>query len=172
MTTPQGHTTRRIPVPPEPLLAGERPDYADTFELTLEQPDGHSAEQWMRAALEQTAPGIRRLIRFVHARVIRFSSSTEPGSLLGWRTLLSSRDVLHIVTGGPVLRAQIVARRGSETTATISTFLFYERRSAPAIWLLVGPLHRRIAPYLLRRAAAHLTTRTPLPADDRQTGAS
>ena len=122
-----------------------------------QQPDSHSAEEWMRAALEQSAPAVRGIIRFVHSRVAGFELSTEPGSLLGWRTVSSTPDILHIATEGPVLRAEIVCRRGSPTTATVTTFLFYGRRRTRLLWLVIGPLHRRIAPYLLGRAASHLT---------------
>ena len=154
---PEPYLVRRVPVAAEPLVDGRRCSYADAFEVRLDQPDGHTAEQWMRAALEQAAPAVRRVIRFVHGRVAGFGLSPEPDSLLGWHTLTSTRDVLHLATQGPGLRAEIVARRRSLTTATVSTFLFYEGRRAALLWRVIGPLHRRIAPYLLRRAAAHLT---------------
>ena len=82
----------------------------------------------------------------------------------------STRDAFHMQTRGPALRAEIVLRRGSDTTATVTTFLFHGRRSARLLWLVVGPLHRRIAPNLLARAADHVT-RTPRAVDVRQTGA-
>ena len=151
------YSVRRIPVPPELELRDSTYDYADTFELRLSQPDTHSAEEWVRAALEQSAPAVRGVIRFVHGRVAGFALSDEPDSILGWRTVSSTRDVLHIATSGPALRADIVARRASDTTATVSTFLFYKRPRTRLLWLVIGPLHRRVAPYLLLRAAAHLT---------------
>lgn len=155
------YRVRRVAVAPEPLVDRAGLDYADAFELRLDAPDDHSAEQWMRAALEQSHPAVRRLIRLVHGRIARFSLSTDPDSLLGWRTLSSTPDALHVMTSGPMLRAEIVARRTSATTATVTTFLFYERRSTGVLWLVIGPLHRRVAPYLLRRAAARLTAVDP-----------
>jgi hypothetical protein len=146
----------RIPVVPEPLVDGAY-DYADSFELRLRQPDAHTAEEWVRAALQNAAPAVRRLVRFVHGRVAKFPLSTAPDSVLGWEPVASTRDVFHIATAGPVLRAEIVARRTSPTTATITTFLFYRRRSTRLLWLVIGPLHRRVAPYLLTRAASRLT---------------
>jgi hypothetical protein len=100
---------------------------------------------------------VRALIRFVHAHVIRFELSAGPDAILGWRVALSEPDVLHLRTAGPLLRADIVARRTSPTTAALATFLQYEHAAAPVLWRVIGPLHRTIAPYLLRRAAASLT---------------
>ena len=159
MPDPTPYRVRRIAVAPEPLVPGAW-SYADSFELRLADPDDHTAEQWVRAALGQAGPGVRRVIRFAHGRVARFGLSTEPGSILGWQTVSSTADALHLRTEGPLLRAEIVARRTTPTTATLTTFLFYRRRRAWLVWLLMGPVHRRIAPHLLERAASQLTRQT------------
>ena len=151
-----GYVITRAPVAPEPLIDRVY-DYADTFAISLDEADAHTAEEWVRAALAHAAPAVLATIRFVHGRIARFSLSSAPDSVLGWRTLSSSRDAFHIATQGPLLRAEIVTRRTSPTTATLTTFLFYERRATRLLWLLIGPLHRRIAPYLLAGAADSLT---------------
>lgn len=153
------YSVRRVPVLPEPWVQPGH-DYADAFELRLADPDSHTAEEWLRTAIEQAAPGVRATVRFVHRRVAGFSLSTEPHSILGWDIVSSSRDAIHIATRGPSLRAEIVMRRTSDTTATVSTFLFYGRNRMRLMWLVIGPLHRRVVPYLLARAAAHMTKRT------------
>ena len=150
------YRVRRVAVAPEPLVDGGF-DYADSFEVRLARPDTHPAEQWARACVAQAAPAVRGLIRFVHGRVAGFALDDDPDAVLGWQTVSSSPDAHHLRAAGPVLRAEIVARRTSDRTATMTTFLFYRRRRTRLLWLLVGPLHRAIAPYLLRRAAAHLT---------------
>ena len=170
MTMGRTYSVSRVPVLPEPWVqAGYR--YADSFELRLVEPDDHSAEEWMRTAVDHAAPWVLAVIRFVHARFLRFSLSTEANSVLGWDTVSSAADAFHIETKGPAFRAEIVLRRRSGTTASVTTFLFHDRRTTALLWLVVGPLHRRIAPYLMARAAEQLTTRTPRPADERQTGA-
>jgi hypothetical protein len=50
--------------------------------------------------------------------------------------------------------AAIIGRRPDATTTTLTTCLAYERPMPARVWRAVGPLHRRIAPYLLDRAAA------------------
>jgi hypothetical protein len=152
------YRVERIAVAAEPLVDPGY-DYADSFQARLAQPDAHTAEQWARTCLEEAAPAVRRLVRFVHARVARFELSADPGSVLGWQVLSSTHEALHLQTEGPMLRAEIVARRTSPTTSGFSTFLFYKRPATRLLWMGVGPLHRAVAPYLLRRAAAALTSR-------------
>jgi hypothetical protein len=151
-----GFQVSRIEVAPDPLVPSSY-DYADAFTIRLDAPDAHRAEEWVRTGLEQSGGAVRGLIRFVHGRVARFELFDGPGTILGWRVLRSEDDVLHMRTEGPLLRAEIVARRTSESAAGFTTFLFYKRRGTPALWLVIGPLHRRVAPYLLRRAAVRLT---------------
>jgi len=74
---------------------------------------------------------------------------------LGWRIVASEPDVVRLAAAGPLLRGVIVARRRG-TAVTVSTFVTYEHPVATLVWRLVGPLHRRIAPYLLERAAEAL----------------
>ena len=150
----EGYRSRRVDVPPEPLVAEY--DYADAFELLLDRPDTHTAEEWVRQGLEGSPAPVRGLIRFVHARVIRFALQDGPGTVLGWHVVRSERDVFHLHTEGPLLRADIVARRTSPTTVGFGTFLSYRHAAAPVLWRVIGPLHRAIAPYLLRRAASSL----------------
>ena len=148
----------RVPVAPEPLLGGARYDYADAFEVRLDRPDTHPAEVWLRTGLEESPAAVRRLILLVHRHVARFDlGPADADHVLGWHIAQSSQDVCHLQAGGPLLRAHIVARRTSPTTSTLTTFLLYERRQMRLLWLVVGPLHRAIAPFLLRRAAAALT---------------
>lgn len=154
------YTVSRVPVAPEPWVQPDY-DYADSFELRLAHPDRHSAQEWVRAAREHAAPAVRALVGFVHGRLANSSRSTDPHSVLGWETVSSTHDAFHMQMRGPALRAEIVARRTCDTTATLTTFLFYTRSRTRLLWLLIGPLHRRVVPYLLRRAASHLTRHVP-----------
>jgi hypothetical protein len=153
---------RRQPVPSEPLVAG-LPSYADSFELRLSRPDEHSAEEWIRTGLEQTQ--LRPVIVLIHRHVLRFRLGPQDDlHILGWRITNSSSDVLKLETGGPLMRAVIVARRSSPTSAMASTFVFYEHPLTVHVWRVVGPLHRRVAPYLLKRAARTLVPDSGVPA--------
>lgn len=157
-TTGSFHVNRR-PVAPEPLLEGVAYDYADAFEVQLGDPDSHPAEVWIRTALEQSPTAIRELIVFVHQHVLRFQLGPRQDAdhILGWRIVSADPAALHIEASGPLLRAAIVARRTSPTSAAATSFLFFKRPVTGVMWLAVGPIHRRIVPYLLTRAAAALT---------------
>src|SRR6476659_10207771 len=118
------YRVERVDVAPEPMVAATY-DYADSFEIRLAQPDAHTAEEWVSAGLSQSGPAVRGLIRFVHARIARFELRDD--GILGWDVVTSTADVLHLRTEGPLLRAEIVARRTSETVAGFSTFLYFKR---------------------------------------------
>jgi hypothetical protein len=152
-------TVRRVPVAPEPLLDATDFQYADSFELRFGSPDQHSAEQWVRTGLEQ--PMLRRLILLVHRRVLRFElGPRDDEHILGWRIVTSQHDVVQLEADGPLARAVIVARRTTPMSAVATTFVFYKRPITPSVWRLVGPVHRHVSPYLLKRAAGTLLRET------------
>ena len=159
-TQDAGYRVSRREVAAEPLLGGAAYDYADAFEVRLDAPDTHPAELGVRTALEQSPAAVRGLIQFVHQHVVRFQLGPQHDAdhILGWRIVSTEPTVIHIEATGPLLRAAIVAHRTSPTTADVTTFLFYQRAITGLMWVAVGPLHRRIVPYLLTRAAATLTT--------------
>jgi hypothetical protein len=150
----QTQRSRRIDVAPD-LLSGEKSyDYADAFEIDLSRTDHRSPEQVFRHALRD-ASWLRGLVPIVHRAVLRFRLGTQrsPDRILGWRVAFSGDEVIRLEAEGPLMRGVIVGRR-TATTAVLTTFLFYERAAlARAIWTAVGPVHRRVAPYLLKRAA-------------------
>lgn len=148
---------RRVPVAAdEPLIGSNRADYADAFEIRLLEADGRSAEQLARCALEQAPWQVRWVTGVAHRYLLRLRLG--PGSsrdhLFGWKILTSQPDVVHLEARSPLLgRGVLVLRRADPTDAVITTYLFYARPAARVVWTVVGPLHRRIAPYLLELAA-------------------
>jgi Protein of unknown function (DUF2867) len=137
-------------------LVGCRHDYADAFEVELPHTDRRTPEQAFRAALPQ-APSSLRFVPLVHRLVLRFRLGplASPDHLIGWRVVSSDTDVIHLEAEGPLMRGIIVGRRADPSTAVLTTFVVYVRRTpARIVWALVGPLHRRIVPHLLERGAA------------------
>jgi hypothetical protein len=133
-----------------------RPDYADAFELRVPEPDDRSAEQWVRAGLEGAPAAVRRLILLVHRHVLRLRLGPVAAAdhVLGWRIASRAADVVRLEASGALADALIVGRRVDTTAIQLTTALSYRRRApARAVWAVVGPLHRRIAPLLLERAA-------------------
>lgn len=144
---------RSVPVE-EPLVSAF--DYADSFEAGLPAPDARRAEQWVRCGLEGAPRAVRWVIRTAHRRVLRLRLGPEdaPDHILGWPITADHHDVVRLEAVAPLLRAVIVGRRVDPRTTRLTTALSYSRPcAARLLWAVVGPVHRRVAPYLLDRAA-------------------
>ncbi len=143
---------RRVPV----AEAEAHADYSDAFEVELSEPDVRTAEEWVRSGLEEAPPAMRLTIRVVHRFVLglRLAARATPGHVLGWQIVTSEPDVVQLEASGPLMRGVIVGRRVDPTRTRLTTFVSYESPMAMRfIWAAVGPLHRRVAPYLLERVA-------------------
>jgi hypothetical protein len=143
----------------EPVLGDVRWQYADSFEITLDRPDDHPAEVWIRAALDGFGTPMRQIVRLVHRHLVRFDADASGDlGMPGWRDVLSEQDVAAVEADGPLLRAVIVARRHSPTRCTGSTYLFFHKpKAARVLWLFVRPVHLQAEKRLLIGAAKRLT---------------
>lgn len=149
---------RRVPVAAEePLIGGDRPDHADAFEIRLHEPEARSAEEFVRS-FEHVPRPVLSTIWIVHRYLLRdrLGPPSSPAYVLGWKILTSEPDVVHLEGISPVLgRGVLIGRKVDPSCVVITTYFFYTRPAlARATWMIVGPLHRAIAPYLLDRAAA------------------
>jgi hypothetical protein len=145
---------RRVPVD-EPLVDAARADYADAFEIEAPTSDPRSAEEWVRAGLEQSPLALRRTILIAHRHVLRLQLGPldAPGHVLGWRITSQERDTVRLEASGTLADPVIVGRRDGDRVVLTTAIRYRRPRLARAVWTCVGPLHRRIAPYLLERAA-------------------
>lgn len=144
---------RREPVDHEPLIGPTVVDYADSFEIDVPEQETRSLEELFRGALDN-APVLARLTPLVHRCVLRFSlgPSGSRDHIFGWKIAQSDTDVVRLQAEGSLIRGMIVVRRTSPTTISLTTFVGYSKRTAARIvWAIIGPLHRRVAPYLLER---------------------
>jgi hypothetical protein len=147
---------RRVPIG-EPVPAGfPGYDYADAFEIEIAASDARTAEEFAREALENSPAALRRFIVLAHRFVLglRLAPLEASGHVLGWRVVESTPDVARLEADSPLARAALVGRRIEPTRMRLTTFLSYRQPVvARMIWTAVGPAHRRIAPFLLERAA-------------------
>jgi len=157
MRTKVEHDAQRVtPIAMAPDSSGQF-DYADAFEIRPPAGDERTAEDWMRCGLEEAPLPLRWTILVAHRFVLGFDLAprSAPGNIMGWRIVSSVPDLTHLQATSPLLQGDLVARRDNEARVTLSTYLSFNRpRPARLVWMVVGPLHRRIAPYLLERAAA------------------
>jgi hypothetical protein len=120
----------------------------------LKQAETRSPEQLFRGALANTS-WVRRWVPVVHRHLLRFRLGPPESSadhLLGWRIAGSDVDAIRLEAAGPPICGTIVGQRTSQSSVIFTTFVSYASR-APAriVWALVGPQHRRVAPYLMER---------------------
>ena len=149
---------RRIPLDGAEAPAGrEAPDYADAFEVPLRESDSRSPEAFARAALEDAPWLVREAVWVAHRYVLRLrlAPRSSPAHLRGWTIVTSKPDVMQLEAISPLLgRGVIVGRRPDPTRAVLTTYIFFTRPAvARVLWAAIGPLHRRVAPFLLERAA-------------------
>lgn len=135
-------------------MMNRAPDYSDTFTVPIPSRDERSAEELARAGLEGAPAPVRAFILLVHRHVLRFRlhRGTDPGHLLGWTVTEAGDDRFRTEAGGPLYDGVLLATRAPDRLR-LDTSLRYRRRVlSRAVWTVVGPVHRLLAPYLLRRA--------------------
>ena len=160
MNRPGAPRAYRVPVTVEGWVEGDdRYDYADAFEIRAPELQGQSAEDLARLIVQEASPPVLWIIRVAHRHLLRFRLGpfSSPDHILGWKIVRRDRDTLVIEADSPLLRGVIVGRKTEQTCSVVTTYVFYKRPALGRILLMIaGPIHRRIAPHLLERAAASL----------------
>ncbi len=139
------------------VVATEGYDYADAFEAPLDSADTRSAEELVRDGIERVPRWLGALVLVAHRHVLRLqlAPGRSPNHLLGWEILAAEPDNITLRAAGPLVHGVLVARRVPPSTAVLETFVGYRQPVvARAVWAVVAPIHRAVAPYLLGRAAS------------------
>lgn len=130
--------------------------YRDVFEVALTAGDNRCAEQLIRTGLEGAPHWIRTIVPVIHRRVLllRLRSLADPGCVLGWQIESATPQRVVLKAESPLADAMLTGERTDRGTVRLTTELRYHRPiAARTVWTAVGPLHRRVAPILLARAA-------------------
>ena len=140
-------------------------DYADTFEAPIPDGDVRTAEQAFRDALGDKAGVGGNVVLWIHRHLLQFRLGpySSPDHVIGWRIVRSDDDEFVLAADGPLMRGRLTLRREDARRATLTTRLHYRRKiAARAVWAMVGPVHRVVAPQLIERTARR-GLRTPVP---------
>ncbi len=143
-------TLRRI------ATAAERADYTDVFEVPLPQGDSRTAEQTFRDAVGHDPGAGGGVVSWIHRHVLgfRLGPPSSPDHIIGWTIVRSDHDELVLSARGPLMYGELTLRRQDDRRASLTTRVQYRRRlTARTVWAVVGPLHRAVAPRLMKRAA-------------------
>ncbi|MGH9271556.1 MAG: hypothetical protein ACRDZ2_09805, partial [Ilumatobacteraceae bacterium] len=117
----------------EPIAAERGVDYADAFELRLEEPERRPPEVWVRAGIDATPAWIKRI------------AGAEEG-LGSARVLESDAEVVVLEDSDALMDTVMVGRNVDPQRRVLTTILHYRRPLlARVVWALVGILHRRTA---------------------------
>ena len=137
------------------IVGTESCDYADAFEVALATTDERSADELVRAGLENVPRWLGAAVLFAHRHVLRLdlAAPSAPNHLLGWEIADRASDSITLRATGPLLDGVLVARRIPPSTAALETFVSYRRPVARVVWAAVAPIHRAVVPVLLRRVA-------------------
>ncbi|WP_109453831.1 hypothetical protein [Streptomyces sp. ICBB 8177] len=81
---------------------------------------------------------------------LRLGPSGSPGHVLGWR--VTARNPFTLSAPSPLIRARNVVLVDADAV-TWATLVSYERPFARHVWAAVAPVHHRVIPYLMGRAA-------------------
>ena len=128
--------------------AAEQAYYVDVFEVPLPQGDSRTAEDTFRDALGHQPGG--GVVLWIHRHVLRFRLGpySSPDHIIGWTIARSDHDELVLTARGPLMHGELTLRR-QDDRAGLTTRVHYHRRfTARAVWAVVGPLHRAVAPRL------------------------
>ena len=134
----------------------EAADYVDVFEVPILAGDVRSAEEAFRDALGEKPGAQGSFVLWIHRHVLRFRLGpySSPEHIIGWPIMHSDHDEVVLATGGPLMRGQLKLRREDGQRAVLTTRLHYRHKiAAPAVWAIIGPLHRIMAPRLMERSA-------------------
>jgi hypothetical protein len=131
-------------------------DYVDTFSAPILDGDTRSAEQTFRDGLGRRPSLGGHAVMWIHRHILRFrlGPSSSPEHVIGWTVVRSDHDEIAIAADGPLMRGELTLRREDGSRAVLTTRVRYHRRiAASAVWFVVGPLHRIVAPRLIQRSA-------------------
>jgi len=131
------------------------PDYTDSYRVRRPGAAERSPEEWMRAALERAPWPLRTFIRVGWRAVLGFQLGPSGSVLhvLGWPIVGSGPEEVVLHQRSALIDARL-RLRVSDDEIEWATWVRYEHTAARIVWAGVGPIHRRIVPYVLRRAVA------------------
>jgi hypothetical protein len=147
---------RRVEVPEEirALDTLRSPDYAAAWVAGVSDSQARSAEWWARATFEDAPRALRAFIvaGWTTSLGLRLGPRDSPDHVLGWKIVTDAADLIILESQFRFGTAQnLLQVDGSRVL--LATFVRYEKRGGRAVWSLAAPLHHRIVPDLLGRAA-------------------
>ncbi|MBB6350086.1 hypothetical protein FHU36_006658 [Nonomuraea muscovyensis] len=140
---------------PESVLAHSslsRIDYADRFTLATDA--NATPEQWARAMFGDV-PSVAERFIWRGLLGIRLSRGRSPGTVAGWRIAERGEGWIRLEAASWFLTGNLLVE-ATDGRVSLGTFVRYDRRLGRSVWHPLSAVHRRLAPGLLRDAAAKM----------------
>ncbi len=131
-------------------------DYGDAFRIAADS--FHPAEQWARTIFEGGPSGVPGLL--VDALLqgllgMRLGPLDSPDHISGFAIVENEPGTVVLQIDDRLTTSRVVIE-ASESHATMTTLVRYDRRAARAVWAVVGIAHRKLAAQMLGSAAESL----------------
>lgn len=152
-------TVRSIDVPDSVrgLSSLSRIDYADLFVLATELEA--APEQWARAMFGDV-PDIGERLIWQGLLGFRLSRGRSPATVAGWRIGDRGEGWIRLEAASWFLSGNLLVQAGAGQLS-LATLLRYDRPLGRVVWPPLAVVHRRLAPGLLRGAAARVGSSGP-----------
>jgi hypothetical protein len=130
------------------------PSYTYACEITRSANDDRSAEAWARAVFEDAPTILRSFIvaGWIAGLGLRLGPRSSDEHVLGWKILSAKPEAIVLGVESFMLTAHLVVHV-KDTRVVHATFVRFERWPSRIVWAVSAPIHRRVIPYLLGRAA-------------------
>ncbi len=131
-----------------------RIDYESAFSVPADPADGRSAEQWARAMYE-SPPTVERLFVWYGWKALTAKLGPYPSDhhVLGYRIEANERGYICFSVEWALGLACDLVLYTAPSVAALASFVEFKRPAARVVWPTVVPMHERIVPRWLSRAA-------------------
>jgi len=144
--------THNIPESVRALSSLPDIDYADQFTISADA--DATPEQWARAMFGDV-PSVAELLIWRGLLGLRLSRGRSPATVAGWQIGEHGEDWIRLEAVSWFLTVNFLVQTANGRVS-LGTFLHYDRRLGHGVWPPLSAIHRRLAPGLLRDAAARI----------------
>ena len=144
-----------VPAATIALSAIDKPDYADEFTLHNSGISAVRAEVWARSMFGDVPNAAERFI-FQTLLRLRLARNASPETVAGFTITGQTDEWTRLEAHSPLLTCNLVIQARGDR-ASLATVMDYSRPRGRITWQLVSIAHRRLAPGILREAAAEVS---------------
>jgi hypothetical protein len=147
---------RQVAVPPDAraLSTLSRIDYEDAFLVEVDSAGDRTAEQWIRAILDDAPIEVRQALWCGWLALgLKVGSPRSARRVLGWEVRRSAPEFVVLGAGSWIGMPGELCLQRRPQALLLATFVRQGNPLARALWARVARRHRQVVPRVLERAA-------------------